>query len=103
MISSNIIVESQLDEHIKKIKEKLDSNVLAFCGDLIYGVEEYIRDIVESIQNKKERLVVVLETPGGYVEVVQRIVTVLRQHYKLVDFIVPNLRYVGWHDPRNVR
>jgi len=35
----------------------------------------------------------VLTTGGGSIEVVQRIVDVFRQHYTLVDFIVPNYAY----------
>ncbi len=40
-----------------------------------------------------DRLIVVLTTEGGYIEVVKRIVEVLRRHYKLVDFVVPNYAF----------
>lgn len=40
-----------------------------------------------------KRLVIVLETPGGMVEVVERIVQAARMHYQIVDFIVPNFAY----------
>ena len=39
---------------------------------------------------RKEKIVVVLETDGGYIEVVQRIAETLRHHYSRVDFVVPN-------------
>ncbi len=49
-----------------------------------------IRESVEQISNRKPKLVVLLETSGGYIEVVQRIVTIFRHHYQTVDFFVPN-------------
>lgn len=87
------IVEEQLDGRIQAIEEALDSDVIAFVGSLLYGLEEVFRDQVEEIVNngdKKEKLVVILETDGGYIEVVQRIAETLRYHYAKVEFIVPN-------------
>jgi membrane-bound ClpP family serine protease len=43
---------------------------------------------VESIPNKKSRLVVCLETYGGYIESAERIANTLRHHYRYVDFII---------------
>ena len=37
-----------------------------------------------------ERLVVVVTTNGGYIEVVQRLVDTLRNHYQIVECLVPN-------------
>ena len=39
---------------------------------------------------KKNKLAVILETDGGYIEVVERIVKTLRHHYNNVEFVVPN-------------
>ncbi|PPT68962.1 SDH family Clp fold serine proteinase [Xanthomonas arboricola] len=39
------------------------------------------------------RLAVVLETTGGYIETVERMVRAMRQHYKEVLFIIPNYAY----------
>lgn len=44
-------------------------------------------------EQPRERLTFILETPGGSIEVVQRIVETLRHHYRYVDFIVPNTAY----------
>ncbi len=43
--------------------------------------------------NKNGRLVFLLTTSGGYIEVVQRIVDTLRKFYTLIDFVVPNYAY----------
>ncbi|HYA40604.1 MAG TPA: hypothetical protein VEF34_04845 [Syntrophobacteraceae bacterium] len=91
MITSNYIVEGELDEHLKKLEEKLQATVLAFLGPILYGVDKEIRDAVEGIGRvKKEKLAVVLQTPGGYIEVVERMVNLFRSHFGFVDFIIPD-------------
>jgi len=89
--NANSIIEQELDTHIKALEEELDSDVLTFSGKLSYGADDVIRDAAESIQNKRQKLTVVLETTGGYIEVVQRMVVTLRRHYpNHIGFIIPN-------------
>jgi ClpP class serine protease len=68
--------------------------VLTFIGPIEATVDDLIRDAVEARcqdrRNRKPKLTMLLETPGGYVEVVQRIVHTLRSHYRQVDFVIPN-------------
>lgn len=92
MVTSNRIVEEELDDHLKKIEDKMEATALSFCGPLLYGVDREIRDAVENIDvsQKKEKLVVILETFGGYIEVVQRIADLFRKHFDLVEFIIPD-------------
>ena len=67
-------------------------DVITFVGSLLYGSEAVFRDQVEGIasDSRKERLIVILETGGGYIEVVQRIAETLRYHYNRAEFVVPN-------------
>ena len=53
-------------------------------------MDDLIREAVEGIQAKRTKLVVVLETGGGLIEVAQRIAETLRHHYAYVEFIIPN-------------
>ena len=48
---------------------------------------------IESRCGKRSRLCVFLTTGGGYIEVVQRIVELMRHHYREVEFVVPNFAY----------
>ena len=60
---------------------------------MYFGTEKRIKDAVQQVASsgdKRDGLAVVLETGGGFIEVVQRIVDILRQHYKVVDFIIPD-------------
>lgn len=59
-------------------------------GPLLGGVEEFVRDAIEDRPAKRERLAVVLDTEGGYIEVVQRIADTMRKHYRHVAFFVPD-------------
>ena len=90
--NANTIIEQQLGVHIEALEKRFDSDVLAFVGDIVYGADDAIRDAVEQLKNGSEsdRLAVVLETPGGYIEVTQRIADIFRYHYGHVAFVVPN-------------
>ena len=71
----------------------MDANVLTFIGSLLYGSEDVVRDQVEEISNsdeKREKIVVILETDGGNIEVTQRIAETIRHHYDKVEYVVPN-------------
>lgn len=44
-------------------------------------------------KTRPKTLSVIIETNGGYIEVVERIYNVFRKHYEVVNFIVPNYAY----------
>ena len=88
-----------LDDHIKNeltqglvgIGEMLDADVVTIISPIIPGLEHRLRQSIESLSKKQRKIVtVILDTPGGVVEVVERMVTVLRSVYKEVIVIVPD-------------
>lgn len=87
---SSDIIERELDTHSTAIEDKMTGDVLAFFGPILYGVEDHIRTAVEETKKKRRRLIVILETFGGYIEVVQRIADTLRHHYNQVEFVIPD-------------
>lgn len=91
----NDFVEQQLNERMRSIEGYFSADGLSFSGPILFGVDDLIRRTVEAkkAKSKKNKLVVILTTTGGYIEVVQRIVDTVRQHYKIVDFIIPNYAY----------
>lgn len=89
--NANKTVESLLDKSIAKLENLLNADVLAYAGQIADGVDDGFRDALEARRQKRERLAIVLETPGGYIEVTERIVGTLRHHYKEVDFYIPGL------------
>ena len=60
-------------------------------GPIIPGVDQRIRNVIEMKKDKTETLAIVLHTNGGVVEVVERMVQIIRKFYKKVIVIVPNV------------
>lgn len=90
------LIHRRLDEYIAGIEQDFAAQALAFSGPLIYGVDDLVRYFVEELAQREdhhERLVVLLTTSGGYIEVVQRIVETIRHHFKFVSFVVPNYAF----------
>lgn len=95
--NANEFIERRLDECIRALENSnLKVDVLSFNGPLFFGVDDIVRNVVETKHQNtpnRKRLVVILTTTGGYIEVVHRIVDTFRQHYRYVDFIIPNYAY----------
>lgn len=86
-------MEAKLDERIQAIETSMNADAISFVGSILPGLENAFRDQVEKMANnekKKSKLAVILETEGGYIEVVERVVKALRHHYNNVEFVVPD-------------
>jgi len=77
-----------LTEHLEG---KLDADVLGLFGPILGGLEHRTRAAIESLAPPRPKVVVVLHTVGGSIEVTERIVDVLRHHYAEVTFLVPDV------------
>ena len=58
-------------------------------------LDDELRVVLENIHTSSDKphLIVVLETTGGFMETVERLVSVMRAHYKSVSFVIPNYAY----------
>lgn len=83
-------IRNELDTHIETIGAELDADVVAVVSPIMPGLDLRIREAIDTLSEKKHSIAVVLDTPGGIVEVVERIVTTLRWAYKEVIVIVPD-------------
>lgn len=95
-------LNDQIEQLLRKKNEDLGihftpkSDVLALKSSIRFGLDDMVRKEIETLNggsNRAEWLTVLIETTGGYVEVVERIYAILRKHYKRVRFIVPNYAY----------
>ena len=70
----------------------MDGDCLSYSGQIVFGSDDAIRDAIEALkkQSQRSRLVVILETEGGFVEVTRRISDTIRNHYSVVDFLIPS-------------
>ena len=83
------ISQNWLNARLRKIEEETKKDVIAILGHIEPGVDINVRLALEGLSNRQEILLVILDTPGGLVEVVQRIVKTLRHFYPTVHFLVP--------------
>lgn len=82
--------KAQLNDYLSRIEEILEADALTIFSPILYGLENDVRNAVESFQKRRSRIAIVLDTLGGIVEVVERIVSVIRHHYDEVDFLIPD-------------
>ena len=83
-------IKNQLNEHLKEIEKALGADGLTILSPILPGLDRTVRDVVEDIPTKKNALVIMLDTPGGVVEVVERMVETIRHFYREVFFIIPD-------------
>lgn len=82
--------KSQLTQGLVDIGEILASDVVTIISPIVPGLEHRLRQAIEGLQERKNVVTVILDTPGGVVEVVERMVSVLRSVYDEVTVIVPD-------------
>ena len=91
---ANELVEIQLNDLLKNIEAEVAGDCLAYFGPIAFGADDFIRDAVETLRGSAKqrgrKLVVILETEGGFAEVARRISDTMRNHYMIVDFLIPS-------------
>lgn len=83
-------VQHWADRQLVDIEAREKADVITIISPIYYGLEHSVRVAVEAFENRRKKLLVILDTSGGIVEVVERIVRVFRTHYMEVVFLVPD-------------
>ena len=84
----NLLVNKLID-----LEKTLNGDFLFFYGPIIDGSELKFLQIIEDLvqdKNKTNTLYIMLTTPGGSAAAVERYVNIIRKHYDVVNFIVPD-------------
>lgn len=95
-IKSDDIIKSLLVDKCKALEGKLVGEVILIRAPMAPGIDDLIRREIESLATTsgcRDQLIVVLETNGGSVEVVERISDVFRHHFRSVIFVIPSVAY----------
>jgi hypothetical protein len=95
-VTANEFVEQELHRGLRAIEGAFSCHALSLSGPLYPGVDDILRGVIEKRcvqESTSNTLVVVLTTPGGMLEPVQRMVATIRRHYQIVDFVIPNYAY----------
>ncbi|MBF0464773.1 MAG: ATP-dependent Clp protease proteolytic subunit [Nitrospirae bacterium] len=86
-------IKTVLDERLEKLSEHFGSDAVFYYGDINPGYLKAFRDFIEQLKsdnNSKNRLTIMLNTNGGSVETVEKMVEIIRHHYQEIFFIIPD-------------
>lgn len=95
-IKCNDAIETILSNINGTIAKHFHSDVIFLKAPMRQPIDDFVKDEIEELKqrkNSKNKLTVFVETNGGYVETVERIVSVFRKHYDTVEYVVPNFAY----------
>ncbi|MBF0553053.1 MAG: ATP-dependent Clp protease proteolytic subunit [Nitrospirae bacterium] len=87
-----------LHERLSDIEKKFDADALFYYGEFDHrlGIAKRFTDVIEQLKNDKQtknRIVIFLNTPGGSVELVEKLVDIIRHHYNEVYFVIPDVAF----------
>lgn len=85
-----------LNERLNKLEVHFNADFLFYYGPITDTLDKPFRDLIEELKaepDTKQTLCIVLNTPGGSAETVERLVKITRHHYNEVNFIVPDSAY----------
>lgn len=96
----------EFDNHIKEtakqrilaLESHIDADVVLFHGPIFPSIEKRFREFIEDLKEERapddspgrDRIAIVLNTPGGSAETVEKLVEIVRYHYREVVFIIPD-------------
>ena len=89
-------IDVALRYHAGKVASLFEADVFSFVGIITQECLEPFRSHMEHLDelgenDKPARLVFFLHTPGGVVEVAEKMVEITRHHYQKVWFVVPDM------------
>lgn len=88
--TSNSIAIKWLHSKLVEIEDHTSMDALTIFGPITETVDHRVRFAIESLSKHRFGLLVIIDTPGGIVEVAERIVTTIRHYYQEVKFLIPD-------------
>ena len=94
-INVDQLTQGALQDLNNRLAELMSGDCIFINSKLLPPIDGELRVVIEDICDRKVRdhLIVLLETVGGYMETVERLVSVMRMYYKKVSFVIPNYAY----------
>lgn len=86
-------IRNQLKTYATELERLLDGDVIFYCGQIHPQWFVAFRQFIETIAkeaDKKDTLNIFVRTGGGSAEMVEKMVEIVRHHYKTVHFVVPD-------------
>ena len=79
-----------LTARLKDIEDIVNKDVIVIMGVIAPQLDVVVRMALEHLKTRKTSSLIILDTPGGFVETAERIANTLRHFHETVDFLVPN-------------
>jgi len=82
-----------LNDKLVKLEKSFNADAIFYYGEIHPSYEKGFRDFIEQIkedEEKRNRLVILLNSPGGSAETAEKMVGMIRYHYEEVYFVVPD-------------
>jgi hypothetical protein len=95
-IKCNDAIEMILERANSELAEHFDADVIFLKASMEPPIDDFVKDEIEELRqqrNSPNKLAVFVETDGGFVETVERVVSVFRKHYDIVEYVIPNFAY----------
>jgi Serine dehydrogenase proteinase len=86
-------IKEILNQRLLDLEKHFEADVIFYYGPIHPGIAKLFRDFIEKLQSvdsPRNRLVILLNSPGGSAETVEKMVEIIRFHYSEVDFVVPD-------------
>lgn len=86
-------IRKVLDDRLNKLETHFNSDVVFYYGVITQSLEKWFRDFIEELKAdevQNRTLTILLNTPGGSAETVEKMVKVIRFHYDEVNFVIPD-------------
>ena len=83
--TSDTIAIEWLHAKLEEIEAHCNSDALTVYGQITSPIDHQVRLAVESLPHPRDSLLVIIDTPGGIVEIAERIVNTLRHYYHEVN------------------
>lgn len=90
------LLKEELNRRLLKLEKHLSGDVMSFSGAISEWLSPKVLGVIENLsksKNKRDTLYIILTTTGGSANAVDRYVNIIRNHYKIVNFIVPDYVY----------
>ena len=85
-----------LNKRLSDLELHFKADFLFYYGPITDSLDKPFRDLIEELKSEpdnKDTLFIMINTPGGSAETVERLVKIIRHHYTTVNFIVPDAAY----------
>lgn len=84
-----------INDKARDLERELASDVVCYFGQIHPQYFGKFRNFLEAVKLASARtentLSIILRTPGGSAETAERFVTIVRHHYEVVNFVVPDM------------